>query len=99
MSKEPYVPQPIDTSEVELSQDILDLAELLAQNTHAVYVQGRLAEGWTLGPRDDVRKTNPTLVPYSELSEVEKDYDRRTSQETLKVLLALGYRLVKEEKG
>ena len=92
-----YIPQPIDTAGIEVSGDIAELAELLAKNTHDVYVQGRLAEGWTLGPRDDQKKTNPTLIPYEELSEAEKEYDRRTSMETLKVILSLGYRLVKEE--
>ncbi len=95
MDRKPYIPHPIDTSAVEVGPDLLELAELLARNTHEVYVQGRLAEGWTLGPRDDGRKTNPTLVPYEDLSETEKDYDRRTSMETLKVILSLGYRLVK----
>ena len=94
MTNKPYVTRPIDTSSVRLSPDILELAELLAKNTHEVYVQGRLAEGWTLGPRDDQKKTNPTLIPYEELTETEKDYDRRTSQETLKVILSLGYRLI-----
>ena len=98
MCKEPYVPQPIDTSAVELSQDILDLAELLARNTHEVYVEARLKEGWSYGAkRDDIKKTNPTLVPYEQLSYAEQDYDRRTSLETLRVILSLGYKLVKDE--
>ena len=96
MKKEQYIPNPIDTTGVEVSEEIRALAELLAKNTHDVYVQGRLSEGWRLGPRDDVAKTNPTLIPYEELSEAEKEYDRRTSMETLKVILSLGYRLTKE---
>ncbi len=96
MRTTPYTPHPIDTSGVELSPDILELAELLSKNTHEVYVAGRLAEGWTLGPRNDELKTNPTLIPYEELTETEKEYDRRTSLETLKVILSLGYRLVKD---
>ena len=96
MKKEQYIPSPINTTGVEVNEEIRALAELLAKNTHDVYVQGRLAEGWTLGPRDDVAKTNPTLIPYEELSEAEKEYDRRTSMETLKVILSLGYRLTKE---
>ena len=97
MAREQYTPKPVDTSGVELSPDILALAELLSRNTHEVYVAGRLADGWTLGPRDDERRTNPTLIPYEELSEEEKEYDRRTSLETLKVILSLGYRIVKPE--
>lgn len=91
-----YTPNPIDTSHVELSEEILELTELLARNTHDVYVQQRLSEGWTYGPRrDDETKQNPTLVPYEDLPEEEKEYDRRTALETLKALLALGYRVAR----
>lgn len=95
-SESSYIPHPIDTSDVILEPEILALAERLAKNTHDVYVQGRLTEGWTLGPRDDIAKTNPTLIPYEQLSESEKEYDRRTSLETLKVIQKLGYDLTKK---
>ena len=36
-----------------------------------------------------------TLVPYSELPESEKEYDRRTALGALKLILALGYRIEK----
>ena len=44
-----YKPQPIDTSDVKLSEDMLALTEKLARNTHAVWAKGRIAEGWTYG--------------------------------------------------
>ena len=92
-----YEPTPIDTSDVELSEEIRELTELLARNIHDVYARGRLDEGWSYGPgRDDDRKENPSLVPYEELSESEKEYDRRTAMETLKTIVALGYRIVKK---
>ena len=92
-----YTPQPIDTSLIQLPQDLQELGEMLARNTHENYVSRRLAEGWTYGPvRDDAARQNPTLVPYEELPEEEKAYDRVTSTETLKVLIALGYRIEKE---
>jgi hypothetical protein len=97
MDRKEYAPAPIDTTDVTLPPDILELAELLAKNTHDVYVQGRLAEGWTYGEtRDDQKKTNPTLIPYEDLPGSEQEYDRRTSIETLKVILKLGYTLKKE---
>jgi hypothetical protein len=34
---------------------------------------------------------HPSLVPYEELLESEKEYDRATSLETLKVPLSLDY--------
>jgi class 3 adenylate cyclase len=88
-----YTPEPIDTVGVELNGSLSHLREILAENVHDNYVLGRLAEGWSLGPRDDVRKTNPTLVPYADLSEGEKNFDRKTAEETLKAILRLGYRI------
>lgn len=91
-----YSPDPIDTSDIEVSEEILALAEKLAENTHDVWAVGRIKEGWTYGKsRNDGLKQHPSLVPYSELSESEKDYDRRTSLETLKLLIKLGYKIEK----
>ena len=91
-----YKPEPIDTSKVQLSDEILDLTERLAENAHEVWAQRRMAEGWRPGPRrDEAKKEHPSLVPYKELPEGEKEYDRSTALETLKVLLALGYRFEK----
>jgi hypothetical protein len=70
------------------------LLERLAEHAHDVWALGRLREGWTLGPRrDDAARQSPCLVPYTDLPESEKDYDRRIVQETLKAVLALGYRI------
>jgi len=78
-----------------LTPRILELTERLAENAHDLWAVKRLAEGWTLGPekRGDIRQT-PLLVPYAELSQTEKQYDRDLALETLKALLALGYSLV-----
>ena len=91
-----YTPKPIDTSDVELDREILELCELLSENTHEVWSEGRIKDGWTYGDqRDDKEKKHPCLVPYSELSESEKGYDRNTSIETLKLIIKLGYKIVK----
>jgi class 3 adenylate cyclase len=89
-----YKPRPIDTSQIKLSEDILQLTELLARNTHDIWAQQRFAEGWHYGAeRDDGRLEHPGLVSYEELSEAEKQYDRNTALETLKSILSLGYRI------
>ena len=89
-----YEPAPIDTSRVTLSEDLRQLTEVLAHNTHDLWAQKRLTEGWSYGPeRDDTRKTHPDLVPYGQLPESEKEYDRITAMATLKAILALGYRI------
>jgi hypothetical protein len=91
-----YVPTPVDTSSVVLTEDIYALTERLARNTHDVWAQQRLAEGWRYGPkRDDSDKRHPGLVPYEKLSDSEREYDRLTALETLKLIIALGYRVVK----
>lgn len=64
-------------------------------NVHEVWSAGRISEGWTKGPRNDELKQHPCLIPYDELPESEKEYDRRTSVETLKFILSMGYRIVK----
>ena len=90
-----YEPRPIATSHVTLTPEILQLTERLAENAHDLWAVKRLAEGWTYGSekRGDIKQT-PLLVPYAELPETEKQYDRDLAMETLKALLALGYSLV-----
>jgi hypothetical protein len=91
-----YKPVPIDTSQVELSPEIRQLTEALAENAHEVWAQERLAQGWRFGPeRHDARKEHPSLIPYEQLPESEKVFDRNTAMETLRAILALGYRIVK----
>ncbi|MBI5851949.1 MAG: hypothetical protein HZB39_13125 [Planctomycetes bacterium] len=94
MPKPPYVPKPIDTTHVVLSQDLRALTERLAENSHEIWAEGRLAQGWRHGPsRDDAQKLHPDLVPYAELSDSEKDFDRRTALGSIEAILALGYRI------
>ncbi len=93
-----YQPKPLDTSGVELSASLAALLERLAENTHAVWAAARIAQGWRHGPaRDDAAKRHPCLVPYADLPESEKAYDRATAAETLKAIVKLGYRI--EEPG
>lgn len=91
-----YKPQPIDTSDVRLSEDMLSLIEKLAENTHDVWAKGRIAQGWTYGKaRNDELKQTQCLLPYDELPDSEKEYDRNTALETIKLIIKLGYRIEK----
>jgi hypothetical protein len=91
-----YTPQPIATATVTLPQEIRDLTERLAENAHDIWACQRLQDGWKHGPkRDDAKKEHPCLVPYEDLPESEKQYDRSAAMETLKAILALGYRIAK----
>lgn len=87
-----YKPNPIDSSDIVLSEDLCDLTEKLAEQVHEVWAQGRISEGWTYGTeRDDENKKTPCLVPYNELPENEKEYDRNTAIQTLKFIVKMGY--------
>lgn len=95
-----YTPNPINTDHIQLDPGILEPAELLAENTHDIWAKERIAQGWSYGPqrRDDV-KENPCLVPYAQLPESEKVYDRNTALEALKVITAMGYEIRKSAKN
>ena len=93
-----YKPEPADTRDIVLPQEIVELGEMLARNTHECWSMQRMETGWRYGPvRDDEQKLHPCLVPYEQLTEEEKEYDRVTSMESLKLIYKFGFRIVKDE--
>ncbi|MFI3239167.1 MAG: RyR domain-containing protein [Bacteroidales bacterium] len=91
-----YTPNPIQTSDIELSDDLTALTEALARNVHEVWAEGRIADGWSYGEvRDDINMKHPCLVSYDELTETERSYDRNTAIGTLKLIISLGYDIKK----
>ena len=89
-----YTPKPINTEDVQIPSDLLSLTEEIAANVHDVWAAGRISEGWTYGEvKDADKKTTPLLIPYDELPESEKEYDRNTALETLKLILKMGYKI------
>ena len=96
MENKEYTPQPLDTANVELPQELLDLSEEIARNVHDVWAKNRISEGWTWGPvRDDEKRQTPCLVPYEELPEEEKAYDRNTALDTLRFITLRGFDIVR----
>lgn len=92
-----YEPKPIDTRDVVLPKELLSLTEKIAENVHDVWAVGRISEGWTYGEKKDAdKKVTPLLVPYSTLPESEKEYDRNSALETLKLIIKMGYRIEKK---
>ena len=91
-----YIPKPFDTKSITLTPELSSLIEKTAENLHDVWARKRMNEGWSWGPeRNDQKRTTPCLVPYGDLPESEKDYDRSMAVETIKTLLAMGYRIEK----
>jgi ryanodine receptor 2 len=91
-----YTPQPLNTSMIQLTEDVEGLIEQLAENAHETWAKKRMKEGWVFGEkRDDKKKHHPCLIPYNELPESEKEYDRSVVSETVKAIVTLGYRIEK----
>jgi hypothetical protein len=91
-----YTPKPINTSNIELPASMHDLTEKLAEHIHDIWSQKRMAEGWVYGlERNDKLKTHPDLIPYADLSDSEKEYDRASALESIKAIIALGYKISK----
>ena len=94
MKTKNYIPQPIDTSDVKLPEELEQLVEQMSKNVHEVWSETRISQGWTYGEqRNDELKTHPCLVPYEDLPEEEKEYDRNTSVGTLKLIMKLGFNI------
>ena len=91
-----YTPQPIDTSDVKLPEELEQLVEKMSKNVHEVWSETRINQGWTYGEqRNDELKTHPCLIPYEDLPDSEKEYDRNTSIGTLKLIMKLGFKISK----
>jgi hypothetical protein len=89
-----YRPVPLDTSSMQLTGELVGLIEILAENAHDTWAAERLAAGWQYGPqRDDDARLHPCLVPYANLSETEKDIDRKMVLSTVRSIIAYGYEL------
>ena len=89
-----YNPSPVDTSNIQLPEELMALAEAISKNVHEVWAQNRMNEGWTYGPvRDDQKRQTPCLIPYEQLPEEEKAYDRNTALGTLKLIISLGFEI------
>ena len=87
-----YTPKPVNTDDVVLPEGLEALTEALSKNVHEVWAAGRIAAGWKYGPvRDEIKKEHPCLIPYEELTEEEKEYDRATALETLRFVISQGY--------
>lgn len=95
-ASEGYNPEPINVEDIILDADLEDLTEAIAENAHDIWAHARMDEGWTYGPvRDDAKKQHPDLVPYAQLPDSEKEYDRILAMNTLRLVRCLGYSITK----
>ncbi len=93
-----YHPRPLETDHIALEDELLELVELLAEHAHDVWACQRLSDGWIFGPeRCDTSRHHPCLVPYTELPEQEKTYDRNAVLGTIRAIRALGFVISRQE--
>lgn len=93
-----YLPKPIDTSAIKVDSRVLKLVELLAEHAHDTWAEQRIREGWVYGKeRCDKSRRHPCLIPYANLPDNEKQYDRNAAVGTIKAILALGFRIERPE--
>ena len=91
-----YEPSPIGLDDVELSEDLSELQEAIAENAHEIWAKNRRDQGWSYGSeRNDQKKETPDMIPYCNLPESEKLYDREMAMQTLKLVKKLGFEIVK----
>ena len=93
-----YEPSPIGLDDVELSDDLAELQEAIAENAHEVWAKNRRDQGWSYGPeRNDQKKETPDMIPYCNLPESEKLYDREMAINTIKLVKKLGWEITKKK--
>lgn len=92
-----YEPSPISLDDVILSDDLAELQEAIAENAHEIWAKARTDQGWTYGlERNDAQKETPDMIPYCNLPESEKLYDREMAMQTLKLVKKLGFEIKKK---
>lgn len=93
-----YNPEPIDTSGISLPEDLAKILETLSENTHEIWAKSRIEDGWMHGQRrNDRLRRSPMLVPYKNLPESEKKYDRVIVENLMKTLIKLGFDIVRKD--
>lgn len=91
-----YIPHPIDLSEVTIDRSMEKDLERIAKNVHETWAEQRRLRGWEYGEIfDEAEQKHPCMKEYEDLPESEKDMDRATVLQTVKMLLWMGYTIEK----
>jgi hypothetical protein len=88
---------PVDTWDEPLFAFTETEIEYLAEREHERWMNERLQDGWRYGPSKDViNKTSPYLVPYYELSDTMKDYDRNIVRTIPTILAKIDLKIIRD---
>ena len=87
-----YEPHPINVDSIPLDEDLEELIEAIAENAHDIWAEKMMKDGWTYGKeRDELKKQDPCILPYTALPDDEKEYDRLMAYNTIKLVKKLGF--------
>ena len=89
-----FQPHPIDTGDVELPEDLDDLVDLLARNSHEVWAEGKLNQGFQYAPKRNIvpgMKLSASLIPFRLLSTDERSKNKINASAGIKTIFALGW--------
>jgi hypothetical protein len=81
---------PRDTVAEPITEFTGEQIKILAEMEHARWVAERRLSGWTSGPKDVRKRTNPNLVPWCDLGEKTKEIDRNTVRDIPRILARAG---------
>lgn len=72
--------------------------ELMAEAAHDIWVEGKIKAAWRYGPITDKENLiHACLVPYSELSEADKQSDRDLVKGIPAILAKAGFKIVPQQ--
>uniref|UniRef100_A0A452GAX0 Ryanodine receptor 2 n=1 Tax=Capra hircus TaxID=9925 RepID=A0A452GAX0_CAPHI len=95
-----FNPQPVDTSNITIPEKLEYFINKYAEHAHDKWSMDKLANGWIYGEiYSDSSKVQPLMKPYKLLSEKEKEIYRWPIKESLKTMLAWGWRIERTREG
>uniref|UniRef100_A0A8C4LDH7 Ryanodine receptor 2 n=1 Tax=Equus asinus asinus TaxID=83772 RepID=A0A8C4LDH7_EQUAS len=95
-----FNPQPVDTSNITIPEKLEYFINKYAEHSHDKWSMDKLANGWIYGEiYSDSSKVQPLMKPYKLLSEKEKEIYRWPIKESLKTMLAWGWRIERTREG
>lgn len=89
-----YTVRKVSSGSIELHEFTDDQIEYLAEREHARWNVERLLDGWVLGEKNVEKKMSPWLIPWAELPDKIKEYDRAAIKKIPENLSIYGYEII-----
>ncbi|XP_053238596.1 ryanodine receptor 2 isoform X17 [Podarcis raffonei] len=95
-----FNPQPVDTSNITIPEKLDYFINKYAEHSHDKWCMEKFANGWIYGETySESSKVQPLMKQYKLLAEKEKEIYRWPIKESLKTMLAWGWRVERTREG